>query len=490
MSQQSRIDLAEMRAMVTSLERVIVDATRAVADLKAAIASAEAQSNGSVSSVHDQTSGLAVADIGAAAPVSAQCQAVARKPGPTPWSRRRPQTSAAYRPLPPDPQGASTPSASASASASASNEVASAAPPEVVEHPTVGTEQQQRDRMTLTMPDANITGARPESATRRHRPPTLPTTVAHTPRDDADPPATATATTRPHPSSAPAVLACPSRENALPTMLRPHTPTAAADMPHPQKSFRQPEAVVREPAVPHESAASREPATITHRPAAEPQLIATDNVLHRQHPAPPDSEAHSIAGQMAARHGLEIIGFDAAGIGPHIVQEIAAAVDDMLARYPLALQGIEITDPSGSVPARTVRIASPAIPPAAKIWMVLDGSALAMSAQQAGAASTRKWLRKRRNADRPVYSAVVREYGSALDAAGGFRARHQAQRLLIAESLRGSKDLAFSPLNPALALVDAFTAVALAGERAGTPAKELHDILVKIACPEPTDAAV
>jgi hypothetical protein len=190
---------------------------------------------------------------------------------------------------------------------------------------------------------------------------------------------------------------------------------------------------------------------------------------------------------MAARHGLEIIGFDAAGIDPHTVREIAAAVDDMLARYPISLHGIEITDPSGSVPPRTVRSTSPSMPGAATVWLVLDGPAPATSDHPPGTASTRKWLRKRRSTDRPVYTAVVREYGAALDAAGSFRARQEAQRLLITESLRGSKDLAFSPLNPALALVNAFTAVALHGEQAGKPATTLHDILVKMSRPESTD---
>ncbi|WP_280234669.1 hypothetical protein [Nocardia cyriacigeorgica] len=187
---------------------------------------------------------------------------------------------------------------------------------------------------------------------------------------------------------------------------------------------------------------------------------------------------------MAARHGLEIIGFEVAGVEAQVVREIAAAVDDMVARYPIAVHGIEITDPSGRIPPRTARSASPAMPRPATIWMVLDGAAIST---HPAATPARRWRRKSRDIVRPIYRAVVREYGSALDAVGGFRARQEAQRLLITESLRGGGDLAFSPLNPALALVDAFTEVALHGDRAGKPAKELHDLLVKMARPEPTD---
>ncbi|WP_330254563.1 hypothetical protein OG874_08490 [Nocardia sp. NBC_00565] len=199
-----------------------------------------------------------------------------------------------------------------------------------------------------------------------------------------------------------------------------------------------------------------------------------------------DSVAHSIAAEMGARRGLEIIGFDAVSVDTSVVREIVAAIDDMLTKYPIALRGIEITDPDGGVPARGPSAAMQRSESAA-IWMVLDGAALATLVRPAGSASPRKWLRRRRDADRPVYAAVVREYGCALEVAGDFRARHEAQRVLITESLRGSRDLASSPLDPGPALIDAFTEVALRGDRAGKLAKTLHDMLVKMARAESAD---
>lgn len=83
--------------------------------------------------------------------------------------------------------------------------------------------------------------------------------------------------------------------------------------------------------------------------------------------------------------------------------------------------------------------------------------------------------------------AVVREYGRALEVAGNFRARQEAQHLLTAESLHAGGDLAFSPLDPGRALLDAFTEVELRGNRAGKLAKALHEILVKMTRPESTD---
>ncbi|MEV6335268.1 hypothetical protein AB0M12_11195 [Nocardia vinacea] len=200
-----------------------------------------------------------------------------------------------------------------------------------------------------------------------------------------------------------------------------------------------------------------------------------------------DSVTPTTAVELAAQHGLDIVGFDGPNVDKYVVREVTAAVDDMLTRYPIALRGIRITDPDDSAPA--IGGPSPALPQsdASAIWMVLDGGALATLVPEAGGTRPRKWLRRRRNADRPVYAAVVREFGCALDVAGDFRARHEAQRRLITESLRGTADLTFNPLDPSLALLDAFTDVALHGDRAGKLAKELHDMLVKMARAESTD---
>ncbi|WP_040837915.1 hypothetical protein [Nocardia brevicatena] len=209
----------------------------------------------------------------------------------------------------------------------------------------------------------------------------------------------------------------------------------------------------------------------------------------RQGEAANDSTAHRIVVEMGTRHGLEIIGFDEASIDADVAREIAAAVDDMLTKYPVALRGIELTDPDGGGPPHAERGPSSATARSAPeaIWLVLDKAAFAPSDRPDGNALSRRWLRRGRGADRAVYTAVVREYGRALEVAGNFRARQEAQRLLTAESLHAGGGLAFSPLDPGRALLDAFTEVELRGNRAGKLAKALHEILVKMTRPESTD---
>ncbi|WP_433680402.1 hypothetical protein [Nocardia sp. CA-119907] len=217
------------------------------------------------------------------------------------------------------------------------------------------------------------------------------------------------------------------------------------------------------------------------------QESAADMVVRPRNYAVTERPVHQIAVEMAARHELEISGFHAARVDIYVVREIAAAIDDMLGKYPIALRGIAITDPDDGVGA--VRGGSLETPRSESraIWMVLHGPTVATLVPPTGNAPPRRWLRKRRAADRPVYAAVVREFGCALEVAGDFRARQEAQRRLVTESLRGSNDLTYSPLDPGPALVDAFTEVALHGDRAGKLAKELHDILVKMAGAETTD---
>lgn len=182
---------------------------------------------------------------------------------------------------------------------------------------------------------------------------------------------------------------------------------------------------------------------------------------------------------------MTLIGFDDPPLDPSILREFAEAVGDMLAKYPITLQGIEIRHLAGNATPRTLGAAALPRTDPAPLWLVLDSTALVP--RPTAAPRSRKWLRRRRIADRTVYTAVVRAYGCALDTAGNFRARQVAQRLLVTESLRGGPDLVFSPLNPAQALVDAFTDVVLHDRRAGRQAEALHDILVTMARRETTE---
>ncbi|MGK8525213.1 hypothetical protein ACRS6B_28400 [Nocardia asteroides] len=190
---------------------------------------------------------------------------------------------------------------------------------------------------------------------------------------------------------------------------------------------------------------------------------------------------------MAERHGLEIAGFDAPNVDVAAVREIVSAIDNLLAKYPIPLRGVELTDDPGSRPRPqpTTITQGPA-----EVWIVLDKAA---SQARGGPApqQTRRVFRKRGPVERPIYTTVVREFARALDAAGGFRARQEALRTLINESLlRGGSGAGL--LDPGRALVEGFTEVVLRGDRAGASAKELHAALVKMAraeagdLPEPT----
>ncbi|WP_040865653.1 hypothetical protein [Nocardia exalbida] len=194
-------------------------------------------------------------------------------------------------------------------------------------------------------------------------------------------------------------------------------------------------------------------------------------------------EALRIVREMSARHGVEVVGFDAADVDVQVVREIASAIDELLAKYPLPLRGVELTDGAESRP-RPDRTPTANQSAESAIWIVLDRAAL--NPPRAAPVETRRVFRRRGPAERPVYKAVVREFAGALDLAGGFRARQEALRTLINESLRGGGGGA-GLLDPGRALVDGFTEVVLRGERAGASAKELHAALVKMARAESTD---
>ncbi len=219
--------------------------------------------------------------------------------------------------------------------------------------------------------------------------------------------------------------------------------------------------------------APSEQTTTRHRPPP-PRTDTTE--------ASEASEASRIAQEMAERHDLEIVGFDAGNVDSQAVREIVSAIDDLLAKYPIPLRGIELTDDPESRPRPnpTTMTQGPA-----EVWIVLDKAA---PHPPGGAApqQTRRVFRRRGPVERPMYTTVVREFARALDVAGGFRARQEALRTLINESLlRGGSGAGL--LDPGRALVEGFTEVVLRGDRAGASAKELHAALVKMARADSTD---
>lgn len=226
-----------------------------------------------------------------------------------------------------------------------------------------------------------------------------------------------------------------------------------------------------------------DPARKNGRALIERGDAARRPAVAEQADTPDPAEALRIAREMSARHGLEVVGFDTGNVGLQVIREIASAIDELLTKYPMPLRGVELTDDAQPRP-RPDRDPTAAQSADAPIWLLLDRAAL--SPPRSAQVETRRIFRRRGPAERPVYTAVVREFAGALDVAGAFRARQEALRTLINESLRGGGG-GLGLLDPGRALIDGFTEVALRGERAGATAKELHGALVKMARVQSSD---
>lgn len=207
---------------------------------------------------------------------------------------------------------------------------------------------------------------------------------------------------------------------------------------------------------------------------------------------PSEPEAMRIVQEMAARYGLTIVGFESAGLDARTAQDIADAVDIVLIRHRTVLRGIEISEAASS-PASVENRGEAAAPVAP--WIVLARNAVADPQLPAGSDG---------HAGRSMYTTVLRALGSAFDLMGGFRARHEAQRTLIAEYLRlngtqgqtlgqvvggykrwraqlGGACFDRGVFVPGNALAEAFIEVESERNAASGPAKVLHRMLVAMA---------
>lgn len=193
------------------------------------------------------------------------------------------------------------------------------------------------------------------------------------------------------------------------------------------------------------------------------------------------ADAIRLAEEMARRHGLRIRGFGTAGMETEVVHQIAAALNDLLAKYTVALYGIEVTEQRDDTIRRERKKAAEsgsAEPP--PVWITLERAELTSSGA-AGPGSTRRRFRRGGTSGRPAYTSVVRAFAAALDEAGDYRARQEAWRILMAGSLSGGPDIGAGLLDPGRALVEGFVEVELHGKRAGEPAKALHRALLTMA---------
>ncbi|MBF6174736.1 WXG100 family type VII secretion target [Nocardia blacklockiae] len=215
---------------------------------------------------------------------------------------------------------------------------------------------------------------------------------------------------------------------------------------------------------------------------------------------PTDAEAMQIVRQLAARHGLSIVGFESAGIDVPTAQDIADAVDTVLARYPAVLRGIEVSDVTSSLSTVEDRRVATKSAPAAP-WIVLAGAAAANPRLLAD--RSRPGHVPDAPPQRPMYTTILRELGSAVDLTGGFRARRSAQRTLITEYLRlhgaqgetlaqvvggykrwraqlGDSCFDNGVFVPARAVAEAFAAVESTDRAASGPEKALHRMVVAL----------
>ncbi|WP_280335945.1 WXG100 family type VII secretion target [Nocardia wallacei] len=217
---------------------------------------------------------------------------------------------------------------------------------------------------------------------------------------------------------------------------------------------------------------------------------------------PSDAEAMRIVRDMAARHDLGLEGFDTAGLAVQTAQDIADAVDLVLARYPAVLGGIEIVDETEPLSTVEERGTATTVAP----WILLSQAAAAdpalLTARDQTATGPIRMPR------RPMYAAILRELGGAIDLAGGRRARREAQRALITEYLRlqgaqgetlaqvvggyrrwraqlGEQCFERGVFAPGRALAECFAAVEAGGAEVSAPAKVLHRMLLTMLRTDP-----
>ncbi|WP_067679352.1 hypothetical protein [Nocardia miyunensis] len=221
-----------------------------------------------------------------------------------------------------------------------------------------------------------------------------------------------------------------------------------------------------------------------------------------------DDEAMRILRELAARHGLEIAGFEAASVAEQTAQDIADAVDAVLAKYSIIFRGIAIAanGPLSRVENRCETATSGSHPDSSQApepWIVFTR----MAVEDPGLLIGRDRVATRftdKTPRRPMYATMLLELGHVLDLTGGLRAQREAQRALITEYLRISgaqdnnlgrivsgykrwraqlDDYSFDndTLSPGRALAAGFAAVEMHGSKARGPAKVLHRLLVVMA---------
>ncbi|GGL14270.1 hypothetical protein [Nocardia jinanensis] len=326
----------------------------------------------------------------------------------------------------------------------------------------------------------------------------------------------------PPPSSAvsPPPVADPSR-NTPQTLGRPSGspvagPAGRAGAPWTETPPRAP----GQPGMPGSPGNAGRPANTGQAPQqgpARPNSPAGDNGRDRdrrggRERSPADPAIERLARELAERHGVEVTGFDAPDLQLAPVQEFVTAVDRVLTDYPMiVLETVAVAELEDEL--GTVRWAG-ALPDS-------EGDARSITLDRRAAQQPQPPARSSRTPAHPqdatadteetgetiqpdIYTATLRAFGRAFDAAGGGVAHRRAQRVLISEYLntqprprpalsemvRGYREWRAELSGNATerggfdvdeALAVAFAEVVQHGEEAGIQARLLHAVLVAAA---------
>lgn len=244
----------------------------------------------------------------------------------------------------------------------------------------------------------------------------------------------------------------------------------------------------------------------TSRQDGKPDRKKPDPVTTRRiDPVSTDPAAVETARLLARRHRLRLTGFETSGISAHTMDQIAAAFDHVLGRYPfLPVGGVEIGELRRPAISKVHWTRPPDTPPVARIGLRGGSFADPASIAEEVLAAARSARIAPAAGERPVYATIVGALGRVMADTAGAPARRLAQQSLITEYHRVSgpwtpDDTLTSVvrgyrqwraqlsgacfrrgrLHPRAALVDAFTEVELLGEQACGPAKALHRLMVE-----------
>ncbi len=130
-----------------------------------------------------------------------------------------------------------------------------------------------------------------------------------------------------------------------------------------------------------------------------------------------------LARRLADHHGVRVAGFDTPGLQVSAVREFVAAVDRVLTDYPVIVLDVVAVAELGAEAGLVRWSSEPHGPGGPARSITLDQRTAQQPSEVTGTESD-------------IYAATLREFGPALDGAGGGFARRRAQRVLVAEYLR------------------------------------------------------